>query len=71
MAKKGRMIFIDWIAIVLLIVGALNWGFVAWFGIDLVPILAFGIEWLGIVIYSLVALSGGWTIFSIVSGRLR
>lgn len=47
---------ISWIALVLVVVGGLNRGLVAWFNLDLVALVL----WMGIaakVVYSLVALS--------------
>jgi len=55
--------FIDKIALILVIIGALNWGGVGLFGFDLVAFLCGG--QLGIVsrvIYTLVALAGIWCI---------
>ncbi len=54
---------IDNIALVLVIIGAINWGFIGLFGIDLVG-SAFGGQQavFSRVIYSIVALAGLWTI---------
>ncbi len=59
-ASHSRMNFLDWLALILLIVGGLNWGLVGAFGIDLVASL-FG-EGSGIsrIIYILVGLSAIW-----------
>ena len=60
---------IDLLAIVLLIVGGLNWGLVAFFNFDLVAALTgaggFGNKnVLGTVVYALVALSAVYMIFN-------
>jgi uncharacterized membrane protein YuzA (DUF378 family) len=57
------------LAIILLIVGGLNWGLVAFFNFDLVAALtgagAFGSKnLLGTVVYALVALSAVYMIFN-------
>ena len=55
--------FIDKIALILAVIGALNWGGVGLFGFDLVAFLCGG--QLGIVsrvIYTLVGLAGIWCI---------
>jgi uncharacterized membrane protein YuzA (DUF378 family) len=61
---------IDLLAIVLLIVGGLNWGLVAFFNFDLVAALtgagAFGNKnVLGTVVYALVALSAVYMLFNV------
>lgn len=53
---------IDWIAYILVVIGALNWGFFA-FGINLVPILSLGYVWLATTIYVLIGLSGLWVLY--------
>lgn len=53
---------LDWIALVLVIIGALNWGLFA-FGINLVPILTFGVSILATIVYILVGLSGAYMIY--------
>jgi len=60
---RAKFMFIDKIALILVIIGALNWGGVGLFGFDLVAFLCGG--QLGIVsrvIYTLVALAGIWCI---------
>jgi len=56
------MEWFDWLAIVLLIVGGINWGFIGFFGINLVGYLSF-IPYLGMIIYDLVGLAA---VFSII-----
>lgn len=54
---------IDWIAYVLVIIGALNWGLVA-LGFNLVTVIADATaSVIGTIIYALVALSGLWLIY--------
>lgn len=59
MAKK--MNGVDWVAFVLVIIGALNWGLAIW-NINLVAML--GMTWLINTIYALIGLSGIWLIVS-------
>lgn len=53
---------VDWIAVVLVIIGALNWGLVGLFQKDLVKAI-FGESALARVIYVLVGLSGLYLIY--------
>jgi uncharacterized membrane protein YuzA (DUF378 family) len=55
---------IHWIAWVLVVIGALNWGLYGLFGINLVA-LAFGmVPMLASAVYALVGLGGVWMIVS-------
>ena len=53
---------IDKIALVLIIIGAINWGLIALFEFDLVATLFGSMTILSRVIYGLVGLSGLWGI---------
>ena len=63
MAKKS---IIDTIALILVIVGAINWGLVGVGGMDwnVVNLILGSVEWLESVIYILVGVSGLWLIFA-------
>lgn len=58
---KRKMNALDKTALVLVIIGAINWGLVA-FGINLVPIISFGSEVVASIIYLLVGISGLYAI---------
>lgn len=58
-----RLNALDWIAFILVIIGALNWGLVGLFGFDLVAFLFGGIPVLASIIYILVALAGLYLIY--------
>ncbi len=60
MAKKG---VIDLIALVLVIIGGLNWGLVGLFNLDLVSWLLGSIPVLAKIVYVLVGLSALWMIY--------
>ncbi|PIU61624.1 DUF378 domain-containing protein [archaeon CG_4_10_14_0_2_um_filter_Archaea_38_6] len=60
MAKKS---IIDWIALILVIVGALNWGLYGLAGMDLIYLLLGSIPILATIVYALVGLSGLWLIY--------
>ncbi|PIN73602.1 DUF378 domain-containing protein [Candidatus Woesearchaeota archaeon CG10_big_fil_rev_8_21_14_0_10_45_16] len=60
MAEKSVL---DWIALVLVIVGAVNWGLVGAFGLDLVNLVLGSITWLQNLVYILVGLSGLYLIW--------
>jgi len=49
--------YMDWIAIVLLVVGGLNWGLVGLFNFDLVAMLLGSMTILSKIVYVLVGLS--------------
>lgn len=55
-----RLTAIDWIALILVIVGALNWGLVGTFQFDLVAAIFGNMSILSKVIYTLVGLSAVW-----------
>lgn len=53
----------DRIALVLVVIGALNWGLIGLFGLDLVAFICGGqMALLSRIIYSLVGLAGLWCI---------
>lgn len=58
-----RLNAIDWVALVLVIIGALNWGLVGLFGFNLVAAIFGGVPVIESLIYILVGLSGLWMIF--------
>ena len=49
---------LNWIAVILAIVGSVNWGLVGLFNLDLVNLILGGIPVLAQVVYILVGLSG-------------
>lgn len=64
MITKGSFVMavIDKIALVLVIIGALNWGLIGVFSFDLVAWLFGAMSVVTRVIYTLVALGGIWSI---------
>lgn len=60
---------VDWVALVLVIVGALNWGLVAAFGLDLVATLFGDMTMLSRLVYGLVGLSAIYVAVSTPSYR--
>ncbi len=61
---KSKMNALDWVAMVLLIVGGLNWGLVGLFNIDLVAALFGTQSALSRVVYVLVGLSALYSIYT-------
>ncbi len=50
---------IDWTALTLVIIGAINWGLIGFFQFDLVATIFGGVEsWVSRIIYALVGLAG-------------
>ncbi len=60
MAEKNA---VDWIALVLLVVGGLNWGLVGLFSFDLVEAILGSIPGLQRIVYVLVGVSALYTIY--------
>ena len=60
---------IDKIALVLIIIGAINWGLIGLFRFDLVAFLFGNLTWLSRIIYTLVGLCGLYAISFF--GRIR
>ena len=49
----------DWIALTLILIGAINWGLVGFFRFDIIAMLFGGMDsWISRVIYALVGLAG-------------
>ena len=51
---------LGWLSIILVIVGAINWGLVGILDLDLVDLIFGSISWLATVVYVLVGLAGIW-----------
>lgn len=59
----------DWIALVLVIVGGLNWGLFGLFGFDLVAYLFGSIPVLSMIVYDLVGLAAIY--IAVISPKLK
>lgn len=55
--------WLDWVAIVLVIIGAVNWGLVGLLELDLVDVIFGSIGWLATTVYALVGLAGLYMIY--------
>lgn len=53
----------DWIALVLVIIGGLNWGLVGLFNLDLVDLVFGSVTWLAKIVYILVGLAALYLIY--------
>ena len=60
--KEEKMKVIDKIALVLIIIGAINWGLIGFFNFNLVAVRVGEMTWISRVIYALVGISGVWGI---------
>jgi hypothetical protein len=60
--KEDSMKVIDKIALVLIIIGAINWGLIGFFKFDLVATLFGEMSVLSRIVYALVGISGLWGI---------
>ena len=50
--------WLDIVALILIIIGAINWGLIGFFDINLVALLFGSMSWLSRIIYALVGLCG-------------
>lgn len=64
----GKLNALDWIALILVIIGALNWGLVGFFSFDLVEAIFGDMTALSRVVYALVGLAAIY--IAIISPRL-
>ena len=55
--------FLDWITLVLVIIGGLNWGLIGLFNLNLVSLIFGSVSWLMNLIYILVGLSALYMIY--------
>lgn len=54
-----RVRTLDWIALTLIVIGAINWGLVGFFQFDLIATLFGGMQgWFSRIIYALVGIAG-------------
>jgi uncharacterized membrane protein YuzA (DUF378 family) len=61
-----RLNAVDWAALVLTVIGAINWGLVGLFGFNLVHAIFGGVPVLESLIYVIVGLAGLWQIYLMV-----
>jgi len=54
---------LDWIAIVLVIIGAINWGLFGLFDFDIIASVLGSVAWLAKTVYILVGLAGLYLIY--------
>ena len=60
---RVRMRPLDWTALTICIIGAINWGLIGFFGFDLIATLFGGMDSvLSRILYALVGLSGLWAL---------
>lgn len=60
----------DWLAIILVIIGALNWGLLGLFGFDLVAVLFGGpMSLLTKIVYGIIGFAGAYIIYLILKLR--
>lgn len=58
-----KLTAVDWIALILLIVGGLNWGLVGLLGFDLVAFIFGDMSMLSRIVYMVVGLSAIYTLY--------
>jgi len=61
-----KLSVIDWIAYILVVIGALNWGLVGFFRFDLVATLFGDMSILSRGVYALVGLAALWMIYLLI-----
>lgn len=64
---------IDTVALTIAIIGAINWGLIGFFSLDLVALIFGEMTWLSRIIYALVGISGLYliTFYMYVGGNTR
>lgn len=55
---------IDWIAWILVIIGAINWGLIGFFNFNLVSFIFGDMSMISRIIYAVVGLAGLWAIYT-------
>ena len=68
---KKKMNFVDGLAMIIVVLGALNWGFVGLFNYDVIAAIFGEMNILTRVAYMVVGLAGLWTIFAYLRRRKR
>ena len=63
-----KMNWLDWVAFILVIIGALNWGLVGFFNWNLVGAILGDMSGASRVVYALVGLSALWVIYLLAKG---
>jgi uncharacterized protein len=66
MKKKSTM---DWIAVILVIIGGLNWGLIGFLKFDLVAAIFGDMSAVTRIIYALVGLSALWMIYALTKSE--
>ena len=61
--------WLDIVALILIIIGAINWGLIGFFRFDLVSFLFGNLSWLSRIVYALVGIGGLYTIS--LYGRIK
>lgn len=71
MQQKGgnQLKTVDYIALCLVIIGAINWGLIGFLGFDLVRVIFGDMTWISRVIYAIVGIAGLYALSYF--GRLR
>ncbi|WP_334297118.1 DUF378 domain-containing protein [Anaerocolumna sedimenticola] len=71
MQQKGgnQLKTVDYIALCLVIIGAINWGLIGFLGFDLVRVIFGDMTWISRVIYAVVGIAGLYALSYF--GRLR
>lgn len=59
----NKLSTIDWVALILVIIGGVNWGLIGFFNFDLVAAIFGSASMLSRIIYDLVGISGIYLIF--------
>ena len=54
--------WLDIVALILIIIGAINWGLIGFFNFNLVAFLFGSMSWLSRIVYALVGLAGLWCV---------
>ena len=66
MAKKIKMNFLDWIALILVLIGGINWGLIGFLGFNLVDFLSMNNFLIKTIIYDMVGVASVYSIVRLI-----
>jgi len=66
MTKKIKMNFLDWIALILVLIGGINWGLIGFLGFNLVDFLSMNNFLIKTIIYDMVGVASVYSIVRLI-----
>ena len=66
MTKKIKMNFLDWISLILVLIGGINWGLIGFLGFNLVDFLSMNNFLIKTIIYDMVGVASVYSIVRLI-----